>query len=138
MNKIKSLCEKFNISWRFVKFLFVGGLNTLFGYGVFALFNFVGFHYIISTLLATVLGVLFNFKTTGCIVFKNGDNKLLIRFICIYTFMYIVAISELKIFSLLGMNNMYINYAIVLLPNAFASYLLMKNYVFINNPINPS
>ena len=37
MKMIKSFCQNFNISWIFIKFLFVGVLNTLLGYGVFAL-----------------------------------------------------------------------------------------------------
>lgn len=130
---IKILCTKYNISWRFIKFLFVGVLNTLFGYGVFALFNFLNFHYGLSTLLATIAGVLFNFKTTGIIVFKNGDNKLILNFIGVYTFMYFVAIVELKLFTLSSLNNMYLNYAIILLPNALLSYFLMKKLVYNSN-----
>lgn len=131
MDKIKFCLEKYNISWRFIKFLFVGALNTLFGYVVFAVFNFFNLHYTLSAFLATVLGVLFNFKTTGIIVFKNNDNKLLIRFISIYLFMYFIAILELKTFTLFFLTNMYLNYALILLPNAFISYILMKKFVFI-------
>lgn len=131
MNKIKSLCEKFNISWRFIKFLFVGVLNTLFGYGVFALFNFIGLHYTISTLLATVLGVLFNFKTTGYIVFKNGDNRLIIKFVLVYSFIYFLTVFALSLFNKFQMHNMYINYAILLPLNAIISYVLMKKIVFV-------
>ncbi len=131
MNKIKSLCEKFNISWRFIKFLFVGVLNTLFGYGVFALFNFIGLHYTISTLLATVSGVLFNFKTTGCIVFKNGDNRLIIKFVLVYSFTYFLTVFTLSLFDKFQLHNMYINYAILLPLNAIISYVLMKKIVFV-------
>ena len=60
-NLIKNYCQKLNIDWCFIKFIFVGCLNTLFGYGVFAICNFMGFHYTLSTLTATILGVLFNF-----------------------------------------------------------------------------
>lgn len=133
INTLKIYCEKYNFSWRFLKFLFVGALNTLFGYGVFALFNFLNFHYTISTLLATILGILFNFKTTGIIVFHNSDNKLILKFIGVYVFTYLIAIVELKIFTMFNMNNMYINYAIILLPNALISYTLMKKSVFCNN-----
>ena len=136
MNKLKIFLEKYNISWRFTKFLFVGALNTLFGYGVFAVFNYLNFHYTLSTLLATILGILFNFKTTGIIVFKNNDNKLLIRFISVYVFMYFFAILELKVFTLFNFHNMYLNYAIILLPNALMSYILMKHFVFMNKDKN--
>lgn len=131
MNKIKSLCEKFNISWRFIKFLFVGGVNTIWGYSIFALFNFIGLHYIISTLLATVSGVLFNFKTTGCIVFKNGDNRLIIKFVFVYSFTYFLTVFTLSLFDKFQLHNMYINYAILLPLNAIISYVLMKKIVFV-------
>lgn len=131
MNKIKSLCEKFNISWRFIKFLFVGGVNTILGYSIFALFNFIGLHYIISTLLATVSGVLFNFKTTGCIVFKNGDNRLIIKFVLVYSFTYFLTVFTLSLFDKFQLHNMYINYAILLPLNAIISYVLMKKIVFV-------
>lgn len=115
-----------------MKFLFVGALNTLFGYGVFALFILFGLHYTLATLLATILGVLFNFKTTGVVVFNNNNNKLLARFICIYTFMYFIAIFELKLLTLLNLSNMYFNYALILFPNALLSYILMKKCFTIN------
>lgn len=121
---------KHHISWQFIKFLFVGVLNTFFGYGVFAFFNFIGLHYSLSTLLATILGILFNFKTTGCIVFKNNSNKLIFRFLAVYGFVYFLTIFILSIFIKIGLQNMYINYAIILPFNAVISYLLMKKIVF--------
>ena len=133
---IKEFCIKYNINWQFIKFLFVGGLNTLFGYFVFAVFNFLNFHYSLSTLLATILGILFNFKTTGCIVFKNSNNKLIFRFVMVYGFVYILTVGCLKGLSLLGFNNMYVNYLILIFPNALLSYYLMKKFTFNGEEIN--
>lgn len=130
MNILKQFCIKFNINWQFVKFLFVGGLNTLFGYGVFAVCIFLGVHYSLSTLIATAIGILFNFKTTGCIVFKNSNNKLLFKFLAVYGLVYLLTVTILKIMYSLGSSNMYINYAILLLPNALLSFFMMKKFVF--------
>lgn len=127
---IADFFEKHHIDWKFIKFLFVGGLNTLFGYGILALFTFLNFHYTVSTFLATVLGILFNFKTTGSIVFKNHDNKLILKFIMVYGIVYVISISCLKGMLLLGSKNMYINYLILLLPCALLSFCLMKTMVF--------
>lgn len=132
MNILKTLCEKTNFSWRFLKFLMVGALNTVFGYSVFALFTYLNLHYTISTLLATILGILFNFKTTGCIVFKNGDNKLIFKFLFVYGVTYLLSIAFLRICEYFGFTNMYLNYAILLLPNAMIAYSLMKKFVFTN------
>ena len=93
--------------------------------------NFIGLHYIISTLLATVSGVLFNFKTTGCIVFKNGDNRLIIKFVLVYSFTYFLTVFALSLFVKFQLHNMYINYAILLPLNAIISYVLMKKIVFV-------
>lgn len=122
---------KFNISKSFIKFILVGILNTVFGYSVFALFNFLGFHYSMSTLLSTVIGILFNFKTTGCLVFNNNNNRLLFRFIMVYCITYFFTVLVLTVLSKLNLNNMYINYAVVLPVNALLSYYLMKKIVFI-------
>lgn len=76
MSLVKKICERYNIDYQFVKFLFVGGINTAVGYGLFAFFLFLKFHYALAVLFATIVGICFNFKTTGSIVFKNSDNKL--------------------------------------------------------------
>ena len=122
-NLLKDICEKYHLSWQFVKFLFVGFINTVFAYSIFSFFIFI-------TLLAQILGILFNFKTTGGIVFKNSDNNLVFKFFVVYGFMYFVTVLELKIFTMFSLNNMYINYALIVLPNAMISYMLMKCFVF--------
>ena len=98
---IKEQCEKYHIDWKFIKFLFVGGLNTAFGYGVFALFIFLKFHFAVASFLSTVLGILFNFKTTGTIVFKNNDNHLIFRFFGAYAIVYGLNVLGLKLFKFL-------------------------------------
>lgn len=129
-NVLKEFCIRLKLDWQFIKFLFVGGLNTLFGYGVFALCTFLGCHYTLSTLIATILGILFNFKTTGIIVFKNSNNRLLLKFLIVYGIVYLFTTAALKLLITIGSSNMYINYAILLLPNALLTFALMKKFVF--------
>lgn len=117
------------IDKRFMKFLFVGLLNTIFGYSIFALFIFLNVHYSIASLLSTVLGVIFNFKTISKLVFKNNNNALIFKFIGVYTVIYIVNISFLRIFKTLSVN-MYIAGGILVLPLAILSFILNKKYVF--------
>ena len=74
----------------FFKYLVVGGVNTLFGYSVFAICLFFGFHYSLAVLVATILGVLFNFQSYGRLVFQNHSWVLLVRFILVYTIIYLV------------------------------------------------
>jgi len=114
---------------RFLRFLLVGGINTLFGYGVFAFFIFLGLHYALATILATICGVFFNFKTTGIIVFKNRDNRLIFRFFGIYLFGYLLNVGALKLFDIAGIKIL-VAQAILVLPLSFISFLLMRKLVF--------
>ena len=115
----------------FLRFLVVGGINTVFGYGIFALFILVGLHYILAALISTICGILFNFKTTGAIVFRNRDNRLNFRFFGIYLFTYLLNIGLLKIFDMAGIGSL-VSGAIIVLPMAFVSFLLMRKFVFRN------
>lgn len=131
MQKIKLICEKYHIDWKFIKFLFVGGLNTAFGYGVFALFIYCGLHYSLASLLSTVCGILFNFKTTGIIVFKNHNNSLIFRFFAAYVIIYALNLLGLRLFDIIHFN-IYGAGFILIFPMAVVSFVLMKKFVFIN------
>lgn len=115
----------------FIKFLFVGGLNTLFGYGVYALFLKLGFYYTSAVFWATVLSILFNFKTTGYLVFKNKNNRLIFNFLGVYLIVYLVNIFCLKLFDLFSFN-LYFAGFILLLPMALLSFFLLRTFVFKN------
>ncbi len=119
-----------SLSEQFVRFLFVGALNTVFGYCVFAFFVFLGFNYIFAPLFATIIGVLFNFKTIGVLVFKNGDNRLLARFFGVYAVVYLCNVLCLKALELGGIKNLYVSGIILVLPLAFLGYGLNKKFVF--------
>ncbi|MEN6622314.1 MAG: GtrA family protein [Smithella sp.] len=114
---------------RILRFLLVGAFNTLFGYLLFSLFIYFGFHYTLATLLSTILGVLFNFETTGKIVFYNKDNSLVCRFFLVYAAIYILNITFLKMFDIAQVN-MYYAGAILMVPMAFISYSLNLKFVF--------
>ena len=113
-----------------VKFLFVGIMNTTFGYGLFALFIYLGLYYPLAVLLSTILGVLFNFKTIGGLVFGSNDNRLIFKFILVYVITYLLNIFFLWLFKRLGFENMYINGFVLLIPLAAVSFLLNKFFVF--------
>ena len=137
---------------KFIRFLFVGVLNTMFGYGLFVLFIWFGMHYSIALFCANFLGILFNYKTTGYIVFETRSNRLLLHFFLVYGIVYLFNLGELY---LLDASNLYetildwhfmkflddlplnkekigdvIGQAITLLPNAILSFLLNKIFVF--------
>ena len=113
----------------FLRFIAVGVLNSAFGYGCFALLMFVGLHYAPALLLATIAGVLFNFKTTGALVFKSHDNRLILRFVASYAVVYLVNVAGLKLLTQLGLNPYY-GGAVLILPMAALAFILFKRFVF--------
>ncbi len=114
---------------RFVRFLIAGGINTIFGYCVFAALIFLRFHYAVAVLLSTVMGVLFNFKTTGKLVFGNSDNRLIFKFVSVYAVLYLINTGFLKVFNFYRVN-MYLSGAVLLLPMALLSFFMLRSFVF--------
>jgi putative flippase GtrA len=118
-----------HINNRFIRFLIVGGINTAFGYGIFALLIFLKLHYSIAALLATILGVLFNFKTTGRLVFESKDNGLIFKFVGVYAIIYTINTTSLGVLNFFKVN-MYLAGAVMLLPMAMLAFVLNKSLVF--------
>lgn len=114
---------------KLLRFFFVSGLNTFFGYGLFALLVFIGLVYPIALLVATIAGILFNFKTIGIIVFKNHDNLLIFRFFGVYGITYLFNLGGLALFKYFEIN-IYLAGAILLIPVGLLAFLLNKVFVF--------
>ena len=120
---------------RFVRFLLVGFLNTIVGYSIFAVLILVGLHYKYAVLVGTICGVLFNFKTTGTLVFGNKNNMLIFRFVCVYIVTYFLSVGALGFVDTLDINiehriKILVAGAILTLPIAAISYSLNKLFVF--------
>lgn len=122
--------KKNNLNAQIIKFILVGILNTAFGYSLFALFIYLGLYYPLAVLFSTILGVLFNFKTIGKLVFGSSDNGLIFRFALVYVITYLLNIFFLWLFKKFGFENMYINGFVLLIPLATVSFLLNKFFVF--------
>ncbi len=115
--------------FRFLRFLVVGGMNTIFGYGVFFLVWYATAQAMVALAVAMGLGVLFNFVTSGRIVFDNRDPGRLWRFIAVYSGLFIVNAVALKLTIAAGMNAA-AGPATLLLPMVILSYLGNRNIVF--------
>lgn len=114
---------------KFIKFIMVGGMNTLVGYLVFSLFLFLNFHYTLASFLALVFGIIFNFKTNGRLVFENRNNALIIKYTVSWGVIYLFAVSCLAVFERLGFN-MYLAYALLIPPMAVIAYFINLKFVF--------
>lgn len=121
------------IDRRFIVFLFVGGINTVFGYGIFAVGLLVlKLDYPFALLISTIAGILFNFKTIGLIVFKNSNNKLIYRFVSVYIVCYLVNLLLLYLLKLIIDHSLYAQ-AILALPVALLAFTLNKKFVFVSH-----
>ncbi|HSD15662.1 MAG TPA: GtrA family protein [Thermomonas sp.] len=123
------LPERIRPSARFIRFLLVGGLNTAFGYGVFVACLWLGMHYALAGAVSTVLGVLFNFKSTGHLVFRSKGSRRLPRFVGIYAIIYLVNVLALGAMLQFGIPE-WLGGLILLLPSAILSYVLNRQFVF--------
>ena len=131
MNPIRKSIMAFQrlIPNKFIRFLFVGGLNTAFGMGVYCLCILVGMPYFVATLVSNVLGVCFNFVTTGNIVFENGDPRLIVRFVLCYVAVYLVNTAAVRVLILSGVNDYWAG--IIATPVAgVCSFFLLKAFVY--------
>jgi putative flippase GtrA len=136
---------------KIVRFFLVSGLNTAFGYGLFAFLVYFGLHYIIAGFVATILGILFNFKTIGLLVFGNKKNGLILKFIGVYGINYVISMSLLTLLERSGIDillsswlyritdllifrvprtNACIGAAILILPMGLFAYYLNHRFVF--------
>ena len=117
-----------NIDEKFLKFIFVGALNTVVSYIFYAFFILIGFCANLALTCQYILGIFWNFKTTGTIVFKNTNNKLIFKFVACYIFTFLV--NSVLLYILTGFLNDYIAQAVLILPIAFLSFVIMKFWVF--------
>lgn len=118
------------LSYRYVRFLLVGFVNTVVGYGLYAFFIFIGLHYSLAAFFGTVLGILFNFQTIGRLVFGRSDSKFVFfRFVAVYAIGYFLNVGLIYVLKRAGLND-YLAGAVLVLPVATLVYLLNGRFVF--------
>ena len=118
---------------KFVKFLFVGFMNTVFSYIIYAICVTILSRPTLSLAVSYVIGILFNFQTTGRIVFKNIDNKLIVKFFLCYITTFFINRYLLDTLVVDFHVDKYLSQAILVFPIAMLSFLLLKNFVFKEN-----
>jgi hypothetical protein len=120
---------------RFVRFLLTGGLNTAFGYGIYFILLRATGHAIVALTLGTIIGVIFNFHSTGRLVFNSSDHRLLWKFFSVYIVVYIY-----NAVGLLALEARGIDPAIgglMLLPGAVAISWVLNSRLVFQGPMSP-
>lgn len=121
--------------WRYtsLRFIIVGAINTAFGYGVYVLLVLATIPYQLATILSTILGIIFNFFTTGRIVFNNTDLRKVVSFFAAYFVVLIINLVLLTALVEAGFSKFFSPVA-VLPVCVLVSFLLNKHFVFRPKP----
>ncbi|HEY3172096.1 MAG TPA: GtrA family protein [Thermoanaerobaculia bacterium] len=127
----RGLAARLRSLWqvRFLRFLLVAALNTVFGYSLFASLILLGIHYPLAAAIGTVIGILFNFQTTGRLVFERHDLSLILRFFAVYGISYVVGVGLLRWADHHGISVL-VAAAVLAIPMGFFSYTLQRLLVF--------
>jgi putative flippase GtrA len=113
-----------------IRFVFVGVVNTAFGYSLFSLFLFLGFLYPVAIFFSTIIGIAFNYQTIGRYVFRHRGKSKLLQFFGVYLIVYALNVYGIWQLELFGIDNKYISGALLILPMALISFILNKKVVF--------
>ena len=118
---------------KFVKYLFVGFMNTVFLYLVYAICVTILSRPTLSLAISYVIGILFNFQTTGRIVFKNKNNTLIFKFFLSYLTTFFINRYFLDTLVSTFHVDKYLSQAVLVFPIAMISFLLLKHFVFVES-----
>lgn len=118
---------------KFVKYLFVGFMNTVFSYVIYAICVTILSRPTLSLAVSYVIGILFNFHTTGRIVFKNKNNTLIFKFFLSYLTTFFINRYFLDMLVSTFHVDKYLSQAILVFPIAMISFMLLKHFVFVES-----
>ena len=116
---------------RFIGFLIAGGVNTLFGYGVYGALVLLGMLPHVALVIGNVIGILFNFLTSSA-VFGSRDLRRLPRFLIVYAAMLGLNIVLLDLVMRAGIGPLLGQAA--MLPIFTLTFLIMRRFVFAASP----
>lgn len=131
----------FGMSNRFVRFLFAGGLNTLFGLAIYSLLALSNWATWLVLIVAQVAATIFSFITTGGIVFQDMRVNVIPRFIISYSLIFIIYLILIQSLSPVCGGRIWAM-VIVVAPMAGFTYFIQSHFVFgvtnLKSPIGDS
>jgi putative flippase GtrA len=113
-----------------VRFLLTGGLNTAFGFGLYALLVYAGMAAPLALAAATVAGVLFNFVSFGTLTFRRLDSRRLPRFLVAYAAIYGFNLLLLEAVQRYAGTGPILGQLLCLAVVAPTAYLVLKTQVY--------
>ncbi|WP_458763580.1 GtrA family protein [Cupriavidus basilensis] len=124
---------------RFPRFVAVGLLNTLFGFCAYSACILLHFPPWAALIGGNVAGIIFNFVTTGGLVFADVSRERIPRFVVSYLGIYLLNLGMAHVLIPL-VGSAIISQALLAPPLACISFLLMSRFVFTGKPaqVSPS
>ncbi len=116
---------------QFSKFLFVGLLNTSFSYTIYYLLCQTSLFPSVALALSTVVGIIFNYFSTGRLVFDNRGFRYFLKFILVYIGVYFFNLLALRSLIVSGVSPE-LSQALLLPAVALLTFSLMRKFVFKN------
>lgn len=111
--------------WRYGQ---AGAVNAAFGFAVYSAFVWLGFNIFVAQILATLIGIAFNYLTYSRHVFRDaGPAKL--RFAISYAGNYLVSLAALAVASRL-FHSPYAAGLAAIVATATVNYFALKYLVF--------
>jgi len=111
--------------WRYYK---VGVINTLFGYGLYALLVSIGLQIFVAQIVGHVIGVTFNYFSYSRYVFQDGSASKL-RFLLSYTLNYLIGLASLALAVKL-LSSPYSAGLVAMLVTSITNFIVLRRYVF--------
>jgi len=116
----------------FARFVATGLLNTLFGYGLYAVLVFAGMGYVMALLLATVIGLTFNFFSFGRLAFRMPvAGRRFPGFVAVYAASFALNAGLLRFFVHVGGLDPYLGQLACVPPIALLTYLALDRWVYV-------
>lgn len=114
----------------FIRFIFFGGLNTLFAYLLLAVCLYLEFHYAVATLIAAFFSILSGYFLNLYLVFKANSPKNLYIYYLFWFCMYLLSVFIQYLLGIYFSGNLYLNSFIATAVCVVISFFMNKYYLF--------
>lgn len=116
--------------WRFYK---IGLVNTLFGYGIYALLLSAGLNMYAAQIIGHVVGVIFNYFSYSLHVFRAAPASKL-RFLFSYALNYIVSLASLALATTI-LSSPYLAGLLAMAITSVINFIILRRYVFTSDRV---
>lgn len=108
-----------------IRFLFVGGLNTAVGYGIYALLVFFNMNVYLANTISTVVGVIHSYFWNKYFTFRSPGRSFweIVRFLSVYLLNFLAGMGLLALFHGVLHADKYLAGLASLLVTTVVSYL---------------